>query len=225
MVDLRRPASSTGNAPRGPVDRLIVGRLLEHGEAPHEFRARAELSYYVRLDTERGARTLWSPGLKRALDTSSSRPQLGDWVGVKENSIEPVSVVTRRRDAAGQLIEQRRYDAPRTHWVIEKREWFDEQLAAATRLRDLKAHPREAIRDHPALLGAYLTLDSARKFAAERFENPEHRERFLGLVREVLARATERGVPPPIVKVREAAQASEPKALAVRSTSREARER
>ncbi|MGH2927595.1 MAG: hypothetical protein ACRDL8_05280, partial [Solirubrobacteraceae bacterium] len=171
--------SGSAGSGRPSVDRLVVGHLLEHGAAPHEFRNRAEPSYYLKIETEHGPRTFWSPALKRALEISSTQPQIGDAIGVKENSIEPVSVVTRRRDPVGRVVEQRHYEAPRTHWVIEKREWFDEQLAAARRLRDPRAHPREAIRDHPELLGAYLTLDSAKKFAAGRFAEPQHQERFL----------------------------------------------
>jgi hypothetical protein len=84
----------TPDAPRNTTDRLTVGRLLAHGQAPHEFRPRAEVSYFVRLQTERGERTLWSPGLKRALTESRTQPKVGDQIGVKENGIDPVSVVT-----------------------------------------------------------------------------------------------------------------------------------
>lgn len=137
----------TPDAPRNTTDRLTVGRLLAHGQAPHEFRPRAEVSYFVRLQTERGERTLWSPGLKRALTESRTQPKVGDQIGVKENGIDPVSVVTRKKDAEGRITSERRYDAPRTHWVVEKREFFDERAAAARALRDPRMHPREALRD------------------------------------------------------------------------------
>ena len=129
-----------------------MGLLLAYGQAPHEFRRRAEPSYLVRLQTERGERTLWSPGLKRALIESRTQPQVGDQIGVKENGIDPVSVVTRKKDAQGRVTMERRYDAPRTHWVVEKREFFDERAASARALRDPRVHPREARRDHPDLL-------------------------------------------------------------------------
>jgi len=92
-----------------------MGLLLAYGQVPHEFRRRAEPSYLVRLQTERGERTLWSPGLKRALTESRTQPQVGDQIGVKENGIDPVSVVTRKKDAQGRVTMERRYDAPRTH--------------------------------------------------------------------------------------------------------------
>ena len=200
----------TPDAPRNTTDRLTVGRLLAHGQAPHEFRPRAEESYFVRLQTERGERTLWSPSLKRAFSDSRTQPQVGDQIGVKENGIDPVSVVTRKKDAEGRVTEQRRYDAPRTHWVVEKREFFDERSSAARALRDSRVHPREALRDHPDLLGAYLTLDSAGKIAEQRIEHPQSRERFLALIRETLAHATERGEPLPVVRLRERDPSREP---------------
>jgi len=197
--------NASDDSARPSIDRLTVGRLLEHGAAPHEFRPGAEGSYFVKITSDRGVRTFWSPALKHALEKSTTQPKLGDQIGIKENGIDPVEVVIRRRSTEGKPIEVHRYESPRSHWVIEKREWFDERSAAADQLRDPRAHPREAIRNHPELLGAYLTLDSARKFATERFEKLEQRERFLTLVREVLARATERGVPPPVVRVRDRA--------------------
>jgi hypothetical protein len=81
--------------------------------------------------------------------------------------------------------------------VVERREYFDERVAAAQLLRDPRASRREAVRDHPELAGAYWALDSARKVAAERIAHPESRERFIALVRETLAHATERGEPLP----------------------------
>jgi len=201
----------TPDAPRNTTDRLTVGRLLAHGQAQHEFRPRAEVSYFLRLQTERGERTLWSPGLKRALTESRTQPKVGDQIGVKENGIDPVSVVTRKKDAEGRITRERRYNAPRTHWVVEKREFFDERAA------DPRMHPREALRDHPDLLGAYLTLDSAGKIAEQRIEDPGSREKFLSLVRETLAHATERGEPLPVVRLRERDPARE----ALRTLERE----
>ncbi len=189
---------------------MTVGRLTAHGAASHEFRPRAEASYFIRLQTERGERILWSPNLKQALIDSRSQPQVGDQIGVKENGIDPVSVVTRKKDADGRITDERRYDAPRTHWVVERREFFDERAAAARALRDARVHPRQAIRDHPDLLGAYLTLDSAAKIAEQRIEHPQSRDRFLALIRETLAHATERGEPLPVVRLRERDSAREP---------------
>ena len=190
-------------------DRLTVGRLVDHGAAKHEFRDRAELSYFVKLETDRGLRTFWHPALKSALEDSTTKPKIGDQVGVKENSIEPLSVVVREHDASGQIRHQRRFDSPRTHWVIEKRERFDELTEAANLLRNPKVHPRDAVRSHHELLRAYIVLDVARKHASARFDDPETVEERVAFVREALALTIERGEPLPQIRVRERTKTGE----------------
>jgi hypothetical protein len=38
---------------------LVIGRLTEHGRANYQFRTDENASYYVKLLTSRGAKTLW----------------------------------------------------------------------------------------------------------------------------------------------------------------------
>jgi hypothetical protein len=181
--------------PRSATDRLVTGVLVKHGRAPYGFQRGGEASYFVTLNTERGERTIWGRGLERALSASRTQPQPGEAVGVRENGISPMTVVMRERNARGEVVTVNRADTPRGHWVIERRNWFDERLAAAEALRDARVSRREAIRNHPELLGAYWALDSAGKVAEARIRNPESRERFVQLVRETLAHAIERGEP------------------------------
>jgi len=183
--------------PREPVrsatDSLTVGVLVKHGRAPLEFDPRAAESYFVTVQTERGERTLWSRGLERAITESRTQPRPGDPVGVRENGIDPVSFIMRERNRKGDVVMERRLDTPRGHWIVERREFFDERATAAQLLRDPRTPRRQALRDHPELAGAYWALDSAQKVAAARIQIPENRERFLMLVRETLALAMERG--------------------------------
>jgi hypothetical protein len=181
--------------PRSATDSLVTGVLVKHGRAPYGFQRGAEPSYFLTLNTERGERTLWGRGLERAMAQSRTQPQLGEAVGVRENGISPMTVVMRERNARGEIVTVNRADTPRGHWVIERRDWFDERLAAAEALRDGRVSRREAIRNHPELLGAYWALESAGKVAEARIRNPESRERFVQLVREALAHAIERGEP------------------------------
>lgn len=189
------------DSPRPEADRVTFGRLLEHGPAKHMFRPSAELSYFVRIGTAHGERLFWSPALKSAMAQSQSQPQVGDEIGVRENSIEPVTVIARIRTGHGKGVEERRYDTPRVHWRIEKRAFFDERMLAAETLRNERMHPREAVRTYPDLLPAYITLDSARKVAAQRIP-PAGRDRFVQLVRETLAHAIERSEPLPSIGLR-----------------------
>lgn len=196
------PAAPTRTAPgalreppRSATDSLVTGVLVKHGRAPYGFQRGGETSYFVTLSTERGERTIWGRGLEQAIAQSRTQPQLGEAVGVRENGISPVTVVMRARNASGEVVTVSRADTPRGHFLIERRDWFDERLAAADTLRDGRISRREAIRNHPELLGAYWALDSAGKVADARIRNPESRERFVQLVREALAHAIERGEP------------------------------
>ena len=188
-------AVSQGEAARSPApatDRLIIGWLREHGPAQHAFRSKAEPSYFLKLRTREGEQFLWGKGLERALATSRTRPQVGDEIGVREIEIRPI--VASRGPPGGEGAVPT-VPAPRTHWVIERTAFFAERAAAAQALRDTNTQPREAIRNHPDLIGAYFTLDAARKVAEVRIGHPESRERFVTLVRETLAHAIERGEP------------------------------
>lgn len=186
------------DTPRPDADRVTFGRLIDHGAATHKFRPSAEMSYYLRIETLQGAREFWSPALKTALARSQSQPQVGDEIGVRENSIQPVSLITTVRDEQGNIKGKRRYDSPRVHWVVEKRSFFQERMLAAEALRNERVHPREAIRSYPDLLPAYIALDSARRVAEQRVP-PASRQRFVQLVRETLAHAIERSEPLPAV--------------------------
>lgn len=188
-------AGALREPPRSATDSLVTGVLVKHGRAPYGFKTAGEASYFVTLSTERGERTIWGRELERAISASRTQPQLGEPVGVRENGISPMTVVMRERNARGEVVTVNRADTPRGHWVIERRDWFDERAAAAETLRDARISRREAIRNHPELLGAYWALDSAAKVADARIKNPESRERFVALVRETLAHAIERGEP------------------------------
>jgi hypothetical protein len=187
--------------PRPDADRVTFGRLLDHGAAEHKFRPSAETSYFVRIETLQGERVFWSPALKTAIAGSRSQPQVGDEIGVRENSIQPVTLITTVHDERGNVKGKRRYDTPRTHWLIEKRSFFDERMLAAEALRNERLHPREAIRSYPDLLPAYIALDSARRVAEQRIP-PASRQRFVQLVRETLAHAIERSEPLPAIGLR-----------------------
>ncbi|GFE87795.1 hypothetical protein [Steroidobacter agaridevorans] len=196
-------AAAALDPPRPEVDRVTFGRFIDHGPGRHEGKPDAPQSYFVKLATERGERVFWSPALKTALAQSRTQPKIGEQVGVRENSILPATVLYSARDSAGKVVEQRRFDSPRTHWAIEERAFYDEALLAAEALRSERLHPREAIKTYPQLLPAYLALDSARRVAKERV-SPTQRDRFVSLVRETLAHAVERGMPLPVLERRTA---------------------
>jgi len=182
---------------RPQKDRLFVGQLIEHGAAPHEFHPKGPPSYYVTLKTEGQAKTIWGRGLERAFADSKTKPKLDDLIGVRENNLDPVSVVSRtRRD--GVVIASRQLDSPRPHWVVEKLEEFDRRRFAAEALRDPSISRRDAVISHRELSPFYWVLDALKKVSDTRIRDPERREVFMRLSREALALAYERGEPAPI---------------------------
>ena len=189
-----RSAAPPGPSPRPPVDRLTVGKLLNHGRAPHEFHPRGHPSYFVKILTDDGERTIWGRGLERALAKSRTQPQVGDAIGIRENNPAPLSFVMRTRNADGLVVATRQTDTPRPHWVVEKLEDFDLRAAAARSLRDPTLSRREAVTNHRELAPAYWILDAAQKYATDRWQNPRTRDTFVAAVRETLALTIERGI-------------------------------
>ena len=56
-------------------DRVHAGRLLDHGAANYKHDRHADLSYFVKIDTPDGERTLWGKDLERAVEQSLSRAE------------------------------------------------------------------------------------------------------------------------------------------------------
>lgn len=195
---------------------LLIGRLAAHGHANYQFRATEEPSYYLKLLTSRGERTLWGKDLERALTDAETRPAVGDLIGARRASREVVTITTRQRDSAGQVVSQAERQAHRTHWVVEKVQFFAERARMARRLRDEQADVRESVRAHPELRSAFLSVRAAEEFASQRIANEGDRAKFLDLVRGAIAGSIKQGEPLPSVRLR-----SEPKRSAVRTVKRD----
>jgi hypothetical protein len=195
--------------PREPppvVDRLVTGILLAHGPAREEGQGSGGQTYFVRIETERGVREFRDAGLAQAIRASRTKPQVGDEIGLRQNSMAPVTFTMRRYDKRGRVVSESRAETPRPHWIFERREFFSERALMAQKIRDPRVHPRLAIQDHESLIGAYLLLNSAKKVAAERIKSPEGAQRFLKLVRESLGNLIENGEKLPVAWVREQQQ-------------------
>jgi hypothetical protein len=183
-------------------DKLIVGRLLEHGRANYQFRRDEAPSYFIKLLTQRGERLLWGKDLERALTASTTQPKLGEMIGARRVAREAVTITARQRDAEGRIVSQSEQLAHRNRWVVEKVQFFTERAKLARRVRDTQADARSAVKDRPELMSTYLTLRGAQELAERRINNPEDRERFVALVREAMAGSIKRGEPLPTVRMR-----------------------
>jgi hypothetical protein len=199
-------SSGRAGADRGG---LVVGKLVDHGRATYQHDPHAGMSYFVKLETSRGDRVIWGVDLERAVKESLTKPEPGDEVGVRSVRQDAVTVKTPTRDAEGQVTGEKSLETHRNRWVIEKREFFEARAAAAQRVLDTKVNARDAVRQHPELVGTYLQVHAA-ELAAKRFRDPEDRALFVAKVRAALAESVARGEPLPPVRLRERAKARTP---------------
>jgi putative DNA primase/helicase len=162
------------------------------------------MSYFVKLETARGDRTIWGVDLERALRESLTRPDVGDEVGLRAIRQDSVTVRAPERDAEGQVVAERDLATHRNRWIVEKRAFFDARAEAARTLRDRTIDPKQAVKLHPELVGTYLQVRTA-ELAARQFRYAEDRERFVSQVRSALADGVARGEPLPPVRLRERA--------------------
>jgi putative DNA primase/helicase len=202
----RAPQESTARdaKPRG----LLVGTLVEHGRAPYRNDVKEAMSYYAKIETSTGERTLWGVDLERAFKESLSKPTAGDLVGLRALRQEPVTVKARERDAEGKVVRERDLETKRNRWIVEKRAFFEERSAAAQTLRDTSIDPKQGARKHPELLGTYLQMHAA-EIAAKQLRDTEDQKRFVEKVREALATSVARGDPLPPVRLKERGRAEE----------------
>jgi|SRR5579872_73708 len=219
--------SRGGSRPRGResvsrrAGQLIIGRLKAHGEANYQFRARDEASYYVRLLTSRGERTLWGKDLRRALTEGQTQPKIGDLIGARRVAREAVTVTNRQLDAQGRVVSQEEHHAHRTRWVVEKVQFFAERARLARRLRDEQADARDAVRAHPELKSSFLSVRAAEEFATRRIADPKDRARFLELVQGAMANSIHKGEPLPAVRLNDRLKRKEVAAPAAAARKRD----
>lgn len=213
------PSWSASTRTRG--GQLLIGRLTEHGRAAYQFRSGEDLSYYVKLLTSRGERTLWGKDLERAISVGETQPKVGDLVGARRVGRRAVTITARQRDAEGRILRQEEHHAHRTRWVVEKVKFFAERARLARQVRDEQADVRESVRTHPELKSTFLSLRAAEAFAAQRIVDPNDRARFLDLVRGAMAGSVLKGEPLPSVRMRDQGARSETKPPTVSTRKRE----
>jgi|HubBroStandDraft_1064217.scaffolds.fasta_scaffold48540_2 hypothetical protein len=223
----RRNAISAGDSPLGPADLpprrpdaeapapdrrggLLTGTLIDHGRATYQHDPRQPMSYFVKLETPHGDRTIWGIDLERAFKESLTKPQAGEEVGLRAVRQDAVKVKKTARGADGKVAGIRELETHRNRWIVEKGEFFDARAQAARTVRDTAVAPKLAVKQHPELVGTYLQMHAA-ELAARRFRDPEDRERFVAKVRSALADSIARGEPLPAVRLRERPQVHTPK--------------
>lgn len=183
-------------------DRVHAGRLIDHGTANYRHDARADLSYFVKIDTPDGERTLWGKDLERALGQSLSRAKPGDEVVVRQLGAKPVTISRPVRDEEGRIVERTQVQTHLNRWSVERADFLNERAQAAQIVRDPSIDPKTGAAKRPELAGTYTELHAAKLIAQELFAHPVDRERFITRVREAIADEIERGEPLSAPRVR-----------------------
>ena len=184
---MERRGATRGASPERPArndsktdeNRLLVGRLIDYGRATYKHDPHESMSYYLKLETGRGERTVWGVDLERAFREAASRPQLGDEIGVRRRGHEPVVVKANERDAEGRVIGQKPLDTHRNQWIVEKSEFF---AAAASAKPSAESHAARP-------LSAEVQLKAAEAFAKQKIRDPEDRKRFVEQVAQKLEKS------------------------------------
>jgi hypothetical protein len=181
----------------------IAGRLVDHGRANYRHNPKEPMSYYVRVETDRGDREIWGVDLERAFRESLSRPTLGDQITVRAQGRDPVSVSAIERDSEGRVMGKQEIATYRNRWIVERGDFLAERAAAAQTFRDGRVKASDAIKAHPELQGSYLLLQAAKLGAERDIPHPGDRTRFVAHARVKIAEAIERGEPLEPVRLRE----------------------
>jgi len=212
-----RGESDSSKEPRKakrPVEgELIVGRLVDHGSAPYQHNPKEEMSYFVRIETERGDRDIWGKDLERAFRQSLSTPGIGDEIGLRALGQEAVTVLAAKRDADGNEMGREELHTHRNQWSIERKAFLDQRQQMAEVFRDPSVTATEGVKRHPELEGSYLQLQMGQAMAEEKGTGKHHREQFVDHLRAHLARSIEYGQPlePVRLRVREEEKTLDPR--------------
>ncbi len=187
----RAEARNGGQAP----DRVQAGRLIDHGTANYQFDRHAGLSYFVKLETPEGERTLWGKDLERALERSLSRASIGQEVVIRQLGAKPVTIIRPVRDEAGRIVERTQVQTHLNRWSVERADFIRERAQVAEIVRDPSIDARTGAAKRPELAGTYTELHAAKLIAQELFTHPADQERFVTRVREAIADEIGRGEP------------------------------
>lgn len=99
------------------VHRTYTGLLVDHGKANYNHDKDGSPSYYVKLATAAGVRTIWGKDLERAMTDSPAKK--GDVLRLDHGGDQQVTVEAKKRDEAGKVIGTESIEAKRNAWAVK----------------------------------------------------------------------------------------------------------
>ncbi len=97
-------------------ERLVVGRIVEHGKARYGHDEQAEQSYVVKIATAKGEKEVWGVDLARAMEQSGAKR--GDAVALIQRAHERVTVPSPVKNEAGEVVGMALQPAKRNKWEV-----------------------------------------------------------------------------------------------------------
>jgi hypothetical protein len=187
--DAPNEGRSLREGPRPPVR----GRLVAAAAAPYQFDPAQRMSFYVRVRTELGDRTIWGTDLERALAESASQPRIGDPVVLTQHGTRPVNVRVPARNAEGELVGEKKIVAQRARWRIETPDHLRAMERHARLVRSGEHLSDADLDQHPELATAAAGLKLAEQYARRVTTEPASQQGLMQLIRERMADALEQG--------------------------------
>ena len=151
------------------------------------------MSYYARIQTEVGERTLWGTDLERAMVESRSGVRVGDEVVLSQRGARPVTVRVPDRNAEGELVGDKKQIAQRMAWNVEKTEYIESLERKAALLRNGAVAADAVLSQYPELAGAVAGMRLAEQFAQRLTPRADDQARVVHAIRSRLADAIAQG--------------------------------
>ncbi|KQX20658.1 LPD7 domain-containing protein [Variovorax sp. Root434] len=180
-------------SPRTAPGSTVQGLLVAAAAAPYQFDPAQHMSFYVRVRTETGDRTVWGSDLERALAESASRPRIGDQAVLTRHGARPVKVLVAQRNAQGKPTGDKRIVTQRAVWSIETLDYLRAMKERAMRIRSGETVSPEIRRQHPQLAAAAAGLALAEQYATRVTGDRDSQQRLVQLIRERIADALAQG--------------------------------
>jgi len=99
-------------------ERVVVGTIVDHGIDHYEHHVQNAKSYFVKMATDHGERTIWGVDLGRTFE--QGKVQRGDAVALVQQAHERVTVTVPLRDEFGASIGTASQPATRNRWEVIK---------------------------------------------------------------------------------------------------------
>lgn len=189
----RSEATPNRQNPRNRSSAPTVGLLLDHGAAPYQFDPQRGMSYYVRLKTEAGERTLWGNDLERALAESRSGARVGDTVVLHQRGVQPVTIRVPDPEAQDGSIGEKKFVTHRLVWSVETTQYVEALNRKATMFRNPQVKQEDLLSEYPDLAGAVGVLKLGEQFAKRLTPHADDQARMVQAIRNRLADAIAQG--------------------------------